>query len=226
MNKEFQSLKLFNELNANQNMIVSDKAISFLNYLSDYYTDAQLSDLVLEIYNQDETIYIYYLLELLSVVDSLGNKEFHLDFKECKCSIEHIYCLVLWYGEYQTIINCPVEEFQYPENTLDKAMCIDEIDFILPRDNMELNSYSKELNNSLWGYSKSIINHELNVFIVKEKGKLLFAIEVLKHGAVSVINSSNNEVSKKYQTILDKWMKKFNLKIVTYSIPIVIEYEA
>ena len=225
MNKKFQYLKLFNEINANQNMIVSDKAISFLNYLSDYYTDAQLSDLVLEIYNPDETIYIYYLIELLSVVDSLENKEFHLDFKECTCSIEHIYSLVLWYGEYQTIMSCPVEEFQYPQNSLDKVICIEEIDFILPRDNMELNSYSKELNNSLWGYSESITNDELNVFIVKEKGKLLFAIEVLKHGVVSVINSSNNEVSKKYQTILDKWMKKFNLKIVTYSVPIVIEYE-
>jgi hypothetical protein len=226
MSRATPYLKLFTEMNIRHNIISDDKAISFLSYINQYYDDTQLLGFLLEVYNPTDTQYVNYFSDLLSEIELIGGDDFKLDFKDCVCDIVSIYNRVKWYGEYCKIRNHPVENFTYSNSALNKTMTIDKIDFILPKNTIELNSYSKELNNCLWGYGKFILENELIVLILKDHDETCYAIEVLSHGVIHILNTDVEESPKKHQGAIKIWMSKCNLKTVNFTNPIAIEYEA
>ena len=181
----------------------SSYLLSFIEFLSNKFTDKQIENLFIS-YSKKERFWLIDTVSIFSeVIDYLD------EFEVTKCKVENLHDDIIRF--HKIVLNKHIRDikFDYEDRFLNACVDIENYQIKLPFDGMELYTWSNKLQNCLSGYWKLILEKRTIVYGFFIDNEIKFAVEIKNNKIVQSKSKYNQDLQIRETSLVMGWFTEY-----------------
>lgn len=193
-------------------------AIEFIEFLKTYYSEKQISKLFISEMQNEKTKRSAALnwrdtLRLIQAPDSFEYLEQF--FQKVKLNTKSLHDEVIRVSHLAAFDRGDHSTLAYKPHQNSVEVIVEDLEFRLPKDTVELSEWAKELHNCMFGYANTIKSGRSIIYGVFREYELLYAVELRAMKIAQALGKFNRKIDELDINIIKKWHNDFYIKSIT-----------